>query len=787
MIRDKLIQISGLILAMIALTGCGAKKENVNVADIYQDNPVLLYTDILEKDWKEPTELTEQLKGWEVVEYNDSLLTEYRDDSVIWQIYTASARGKIYSLTWWKKDGETPEYRAAIKQTDPFSMESITLELDFDQLKASSSIDTAVISEIGEKMRTGFATPQSIDINNDDIIIFFAITDVELGELSYKRVEINIEGELTGITDYPGLSEIYPLNADADGSYHLYDIHFFCGAGSDTYFFDEVEDKISFINDSGKISEIKIRESIKPGSIELVGKSINGVPILTALSEGNKRLYFSLKGKDCNVLLQGAIEGDRFFSDEYGNIIIFSVDKMIAWDTETGKEEMIYSFSGMSDYECKEIVRDSGGDFGLFCVDRTEYEEGFIYRISYAPDFEKKELVISEPFDQPYIINSVNDYNRTHPGVVVKVETIENRDGLEWNLLVENIKAGVGPDMILLNRRNLEIFKDADVLFPVDSLISEETKSGIFEGIFKFGELGSEHYALPFEGGLGISMIKRKYWDRDGWTLEEALDAYEAAKLSNDKLRRVECLSFSTSPEQLLYDFCLCSVENSEFLDLENGKCDFENESFYRLLEFCKENAEEDSGIYLSEEECSQQMINDEAFVFGADGGLINFSMRRGTLGDDYRCVGIPSENKIVSTAMCYWGVAVNGQSENIDLVGDVLEYLVSDHCQSRYTVSWIRKDVLLKHVKDSSDGYENPVFEIGTRAHVEMMGRKDGYSYLDEYIELMDKAVQDSAMYEVHDIILEETGAYFYGDKSPEEVAKIIQSRVMLLLNENR
>ena len=49
-----------------------------------------------------------------------------------------------------------------------------------------------------------------------------------------------------------------------------------------------------------------------------------------------------------------------------------------------------------------------------------------------------------------------------------------------------------------------------------------------------------------------------------------------------------------------------------------------------------------------------------------------------------------------------------------------------------------------------------------------------------------MDSAVPGSVYYEIFDIVYEESGAYFAGDKTEQEVAHIIQSRVQLYLDEN-
>ena len=69
----------------------------------------------------------------------------------------------------------------------------------------------------------------------------------------------------------------------------------------------------------------------------------------------------------------------------------------------------------------------------------------------------------------------------------------------------------------------------------------------------------------------------------------------------------------------------------------------------------------------------------------------------------------------------------------------------------------------------------------------IPLEGRKDGSSYADEYIAMMDASEPDSVEYEIKEIVLEESNAFFAGQKTEEEVAKIIQSRVQIYLDERK
>ena len=66
------------------------------------------------------------------------------------------------------------------------------------------------------------------------------------------------------------------------------------------------------------------------------------------------------------------------------------------------------------------------------------------------------------------------------------------------------------------------------------------------------------------------------------------------------------------------------------------------------------------------------------------------------------------------------------------------------------------------------------------------LRAKPDGSSWLGEFLELADKAVPCSkTAEEITEIIREEAGAFFEGDKDATSVAQVIQSRVWIYLNE--
>lgn len=70
----------------------------------------------------------------------------------------------------------------------------------------------------------------------------------------------------------------------------------------------------------------------------------------------------------------------------------------------------------------------------------------------------------------------------------------------------------------------------------------------------------------------------------------------------------------------------------------------------------------------------------------------------------------------------------------------------------------------------------------------LQMPAKADGSSYLEDYLELLQKAVP--AAFEsddVFNIVMEEADSYFHADKDMDTVIDIIQKRVQIYLDERR
>ena len=91
-------------------------------------------------------------------------------------------------------------------------------------------------------------------------------------------------------------------------------------------------------------------------------------------------------------------------------------------------------------------------------------------------------------------------------------------------------------------------------------------------------------------------MVSDQVWYKDSWSLAEFLDVVE----SRDDWKYMNGYSgFALQPMTCLYQIIL-DLEDSPFLDMEQGKANFDHEDFFRVIEVVT-NIQNRVQLYLDE------------------------------------------------------------------------------------------------------------------------------------------------------------------------------------------
>lgn len=370
-----------------------------------------------------------------------------------------------------------------------------------------------------------------------------------------------------------------------------------------------------------------------------------------------------------------------------------------------------------------------------------------------------------------------------------------------YTQLNNDIVSGSMPDILVVDNFNmsLENYVSKGLLADVGALLEkDEELSGkeylqnVFEACKidgKLYEVVPSFYIVTYIGKASL------IGDRTSWTMAEAQEVLkqlpEGASMFGETTR--------DSFMRTVLEMC-----GSDFIDISTGKCAFDSDEFIAYAEFAKtlpaeySNDDYDDNWYqLYQSQYRENRTLLMSCYLSSMTDMVNTI--NGAFGEEVAYVGFPgggSQGSVIYTGTTY---ALSAKSAHLDAAWDFVKYYLTDEYQETLSEKWslpVSKECLDEAADKAT---KNPVYT--TYDGKEEEGQ---YSYWinDEEIildplttEQRDKLVDfvssvNTRAYnndEVFNIISEEMGAFYQGQKSAKECASVIQSRVQIYVNENR
>lgn len=357
-----------------------------------------------------------------------------------------------------------------------------------------------------------------------------------------------------------------------------------------------------------------------------------------------------------------------------------------------------------------------------------------------------------------------------------------------------DIVSGNVPDIILIDENlpvesyiNKGLFADLNSYFANDPELSN-TKF-LDNIVDAFMTDGKRYQVVPsFE--VFTMAVKSKYVDgRNTISFKECEDLIKKAGISKDK-----AFGFTTRDEFL--EECL-KYSGSSYIDWENKKCDFAGEGFINLIEFSNNFVKEYSEADWEDWKDTMYLEDDALFGTWYISRMDDFTyLKHVRFGTDISLVGYPNDygqnNSIIIPTL---RMAISSQSKYKDVAFDYVKSFLSEEYQDETSDGFpVRESSFNKRVEESQerpynmeDGkkvyYDNTVWLGGQEVIVDPLTKAEAEEY-SNFIRSLDKVVTYNKG--VSNIITEEISAYYSGQKSAEEVANIIQSRLSIYVNEN-
>ena len=408
--------------------------------------------------------------------------------------------------------------------------------------------------------------------------------------------------------------------------------------------------------------------------------------------------------------------------------------------------------------------------------------------------------------------NAILEFNRNNTKYRIEV-----RDYSEYNTaddynagltrLNTEIGAGDVPDILATDSMPIRQYGAKGLLEDLWPYIDADTELGgreaLMENVLHAAEQDGKLYQIfgtfSVRTAAGATSV---VGDRLSWTTADLWAALETMPEG--------CQPFNqgNTKEGMLSEVLAMNLDS--FVDWSTGTCNFDSETFIALLEFC-------NTFPLEYEWNEEEYVDDATRVQEGQQMLMNLYMNdlqymqlmKVIFGGDFSFVGYPMEDGSVgSSFMISSGMAMSSTCKDKEGAWSFMRELIlpqSDEEDWYAYEFYVNKQDFDAYIEDSmTPEYEldengDPVLdENGEPIEISTMGWGYGDVMVDiyatsqeEYDQFMElyNAIDSIYSYDraVYEIVSAEAQGYFNGDKSAEDAAKQIQSRVTLYVNENK
>lgn len=297
-------------------------------------------------------------------------------------------------------------------------------------------------------------------------------------------------------------------------------------------------------------------------------------------------------------------------------------------------------------------------------------------------------------------------------------------------------------------------YKD-DIMWNVLSAYEVDGSLYLLAPQFSFtGLLIHPEYACPLEDWnteTFLTMLQRNAWKKNVFNI------------------------YQSNPQDLLRNMLI--GRQGELIDKEQKKAYFESQAFLDMLALCKEYAE-------NHEAGEDDLLNyNNLFSRRQYGFYHDYVFSTDIYGREYQIYGYPTADGQVYQVFSSDSLAIYAGSTHKEGAWQFVESLLQEENQVYHAMTNpgipIRRSVL-ERMKEE-EGWKEMAYRVGD----ELLTTLEAEFQIVENIIANGIFVPENVNEDIWSIIEEETAAYFAGDKSAEEVAHIIQSRVGLMLAE--
>lgn len=346
------------------------------------------------------------------------------------------------------------------------------------------------------------------------------------------------------------------------------------------------------------------------------------------------------------------------------------------------------------------------------------------------------------------------------------------------------LTSGGGPDILnytALQNCDMRPYAEAGVFLDVTDFLTGQEEFA--KNVAEANQIGDRIYGIPYTFSLGTMVTSPMMaTDRESWTMEYCMRTAQEKGSSVF----IKAPYGWTREESGLYVMDVLGVGISDiqpFVDEEQGISSFEQPEFIELLEFSKE-------YWDSDPEASRKGKYASGEIFCTAMGIGNFDSFwycEELFEGEPVYMGYPSPQG-GQYQICVDSFYINAASPHAEGALDFLQYLLAEEQQRRLVTGYggfpVKQELLETLWKEAKEELVKEIrYEEGDLAYgARLMTDEEERIFW----EMLEHPIYWHWQNDIWDIVQEEALPFFYGEKSAEEVADVIDGRVQIYLDES-
>lgn len=765
----------GIFLTVCGMSGCGRgvsdSEGSDEAAEVGESQEGDKGYDLAAGSWKMDEEVEDSAETWGIADYWSDYMEAPQRGMRLARRVSAVDGPRYYALERYTAGGNVGPgcQKYYLTCLDMEAMKAERKELKLQEASAGSGDGlTALSAELAKDMDENWIIVTGMSVADGKVcLLALQMSREEKVPACYYVIWLDGEGRVESALDL--LPAIQQAGLQEEGSVPtglLYD-----GSG---YYYVGTEDMqygIAVFDREGRFLKQVEAPYEGGGTAYLAGCLPDGRPVFECRdSDSVRTILFCLENQEERILYHGKCDAATVKRPGIGGEVLYAGGRgIVRWDVVTGRQERIYQDTSLNPWCYEALWRTEDGGVAAVSYD-GEYM--FAQKLMPGAEVEERKVTLYMLRDDQLMSRSADEYTRWHPGIRIETEKMasdEQYDDAALLRFAAQLMSGEGPDMFVMGRDQLEILQDKGVLAELEQLLPEEVTGQVFPVVLEAGTVDGKLYGIAPQCYVNTLAVSEGLWQNRTWDYPDVISLMEAGEGPKSVIDGL-------TSGKLLEMLAIMSIGTgrSSLVDEKAGQCYFDTEEFVGLLEFCKKYGMK-PGSTSGEEELVHQCFGD----------LVSFSTMMAELGEGYHCVGYPADSGSGGIVECSALVGVNDKTGNREIVSDFLQYMLSERKQSMTGYASVRKDVLCSGVMEHSPYSTGAVYIDAAGGYRELASKPDGSSFLPEYLEILENAAPSPQFGQIAGIVLEESMAYFQGDKTAEDVAAIIQNRVQLFLDE--